>query len=399
MESGTAVSVTPLDGIRVLDLTRLLPGAYATLLLADLGADVIKVEDPRGGDPIRSMAPLAESGSVYHHVLNRNKRSVTLDLRLPAARRVLEALLDGTDVVVESFRPQTARRLRVTAADLRAMHPRMVHCSITGFGQDGPYAERAGHDINYVALAGLLWTDRTSQDAAPRMPRMFLADIGGGAMSAVSGILAALFARERTGRGSAVDISMHEGALSWLSVPAARVLAGRTEGDPADLPITGREACYNVYRTSDGRFIALGALEEKFWTIFCQRVGHPEWIPQQYMGGDEQRRLLQDVTALLASRSRDEWMTMFADVDICLTPVHTVTEALQDPHVAARGVVSRDGDRSHVRPGIRVDSLDGGHEWPPLRAARKVGADTDEVLTAAGLTPSDLERLRADRVI
>ena len=393
----------PLDGITILDLTRLLPGAFATLLLADMGATVIKIEDPRGGDPMRQMPPVADGSGVYHHVLNRGKQSVTLDLRSPDAYALLNMLVAHADVLVESFRPQTARRLRVSA-ELRTAHPRLIHCSITGFGQTGPYAERAGHDINYVALAGLLAVDGHRAGEAPRMPRMFIADIGGGALSAVAGILAALLARERKGTGSAVDVSMHEGALSWLAVPAASALVdGREPG--RETPITGGEACYNVYRTSDDRFVALGALEPKFWARFCTEIDRPDWVPLQYAAPDVQARLIDELATIFRARPRDEWVRRFEPADVCLTAVNSVSEALADPHALARGAVVRDGARRIIRAPFRF-SMHRGKESSPvstdeasLAPAPPLGSHTDEVLGRVGVGPERLRDLRDRGVI
>lgn len=393
----------PLDGVTVLDLTRLLPGAICTLALADLGADVIKIEDPRGGDPLRHMPPVVDGRGVYDRLFNRDKRSVTLDLRAPGAHEVLDALAAKADVLVESFRPKAARRLGLDAVSLRTRHPRLIHCAITGFGQTGPYADRPGHDINFVALAGLLALDRGSPDDPPRMPRMLIADIGGGAMSAVAGILAALFAQARTGRGSTIDISMHEGALAWLAFPAARWLVQGGAFDATDLPITGREACYNVYRAADGRYLALGALEPKFWAAFCTRIGRPEFIPRQYVSGEAQARLLGDVGAIIAARTREEWLRLFADAEACLVPVNTVAEALADPHVAARGaVVSVRGARV-IRSPIRVATDPAlalePPETPAPGEAPALGAHTDLILEQAGFDSVARARLRSDGVI
>ncbi len=239
--------VPPLHGVRVLDLTRLLPGAYATLLLADLGADVIKIEDPRGGDGLRHL-PLNDGVNVYFERLNRNKRSVTLDLRSRDAVTVLDALASHADVLVESFRPSTARRLGVDAATLRARHPRLICASISGFGQDGPYVERAAHDINYQALAGLL--------RPPRLPGPLIGDIGS-AMTAALRIAAALVERTRTGTGCALDISIHDAAFAWSLFPTTDDLA---------------QPRYNLYETADGQWLALGGLEKKFWVGFCERI-------------------------------------------------------------------------------------------------------------------------------
>jgi len=381
----------PLDGVRILDLTRLLPGAWATLQLADLGAEVIKVEDPRGGDHARHMAPLVNGVSAYFQVLNRNKRSITLDLRSPDAARVLDALAAKADVVVDSFRPRTARRLGVDAGTLRARHPRLICASITGFGLTGPYADRAAHDINYEALAGLLThvasastgsrrahPDRpralSPSTGEPEVPSLLVADIGA-AMNASAGILAALFQRERTGMGAVVDVSIHEAALAWTQCPST-----------ADL--RGASACYNIYETADGEWLALGALEPKFWVGFCERIGRTDLAALQQAKGDERARVLREVRDIMRSRTRAEWLARFADVDVCLTPIYTFDEVIADPHVASRGVVSRDAEATYITaPGAEV------------RRAPALGADTDDVLEAAGIDASERDRLRRARVI
>jgi len=328
-----------LDGVRVLDLTRLLPGAYATLLLADLGADVIKVEDPRGGDGMRHL-PLTGGVNVYFERLNRNKRSVTLDLRSPAAAAVLDALAAQSDVLIDSFRPSTARRLGVDAATLRARHPRLICASISGFGQDGPYVERAAHDINYQALAGLL--------RPPRLPGPLVGDIGS-AMTAALRIVAALLERTRTGAGSALDISIHDAAFAWSLFPTTDDLA---------------QPRYNLYETADGQWLALGGLEQKFWTGFCERIGLPTTAT------------VDEVRSVMRSRTRAEWLAVFADADVCLTTVHTPAQVAVDPHVVARGLTATPG-----------------------RKAPALGADTDEMLEGAGIGAADRARLRADGVI
>jgi alpha-methylacyl-CoA racemase len=327
----------PLDSVRVLDLTRLLPGAYATLVLAGLGADVVKIEDPRGGDTMRT---LAGGPSEYFEPLNRGKRSVTLDLRSREAVEVVDALAARADVLVESFRPSTARRLGVDAATLRARHPRLICASISGFGQSGPYAERAAHDINYQALAGLL--------NPPDLPGPLVGDIGS-ALEAALSIVAALFERSRTGVGSVVDVSIHEAALHWSMFPTTRDLA---------------DACYNIYETADGQWLALGALEKKFWTGFCERVGLPVTAT------------VVEVRSMMRTRTRDEWMARFADADVCLTKVHTPDEATVDPHAIVRGALRRE-----------------------TRPAPALGADTEVLLDEAGVDPGRRAALRRAGVI
>jgi alpha-methylacyl-CoA racemase len=332
----------PLDGIRVLDLTRLLPGAYATLLLVDLGAAVIKVEDPRGGDTMRT---LRGGPSRYYAPLNRGKQSVTLDLRSPDAAGVLDALIARADVLVESFRPSTARRLGVDGETLRARHPRLIHASISGFGQSGPYAVLAAHVINDQALAGLL--------RPPALPGPLIGDVGAAHQTALA-IAAALVERSRTGIGRTIDISIHEAARAWAIVPAT-----------ADL----EQACYNVYETADGRWLALGALEAKFWAGFCERLGVPVTATTD------------EIRGRLRTRSRDEWLARFEGTDVCLTAVSTPEEAAHDPHLVAREATA--GSMTSATPA----------------PAPALGADTDAVLEAAGIGPVDRARLRAAGVI
>jgi crotonobetainyl-CoA:carnitine CoA-transferase CaiB-like acyl-CoA transferase len=374
-----------LSGVRVLDLTRLLPGAYATLLLADLGAEVVKVEDPRGGDGMRSLPTSDDGDRPYFALLNRNKRSITLDLRSPDASGVLDALCRHADVVVDSFRPSTARRLGVDAATLRSRHPHLVCASISGFGQSGPYAERAAHDINYQALAGLLFgsgsaaspraateLDRRASTGAPRLPGPLVSDVGAAMHTAIR-ILAALFQRARTGAGAFVDVSIHDAALAWTMFPSTDNLAN---------------ACYNLYETADGRWLALGALEPKFWTGFCERIGRPDLAPLQHADGAERERVLREVRAAMRGRTRDEWLARFADADVCLSTIYTLDEALADPHVVDRGAVSRAGD------GVYLTAPHG-----EVRRAPALGADTDDLLEAAGIDASERARLRAAGVI
>jgi alpha-methylacyl-CoA racemase len=363
----------PLKGIRVVDMSRLLPGAFATLMLAELGADVIKIEDPRGGDPMRRLPPILNGRGIYDHLLNRGKRSVSIDLKNSTHARQLQALVDTADVVVESFRPGTARRLGVSAEQLRARKPRLIHCAITGYGQTGPYAERPGHDLNYVSISGMLAADRPSIVDAGELPRMFIADVGGGAMTAVIAILAALFGRERHGDGDSIDVSMHDACLYWMMLPAARDLIESGEQAAGELPTFGKHASYNVYETRDGRAIALGALEEKFWVAFCEAIERPDLIARHATDETDQAALIQEVRVLFGERTRDEWMTLLTGHDVCATPVNTPKEALADPHVLARGTVRGHSTHRSIRaPFLRA--------LPNLGPPPEVGEHTNEVL-------------------
>jgi crotonobetainyl-CoA:carnitine CoA-transferase CaiB-like acyl-CoA transferase len=341
----------PLHGIRVLDLTRLLPGAYATLLLADLGADVIKIEDPRGGDGMRTLRSHPDGRNPYFEPLNRSKRSVTLDLRKPEAAQVLDALAACADVFIDSFRPSTARRLRVDPDTIRSRHPHLVCATITGFGRQGPDVERAAHDINYQALAGLL--------RPPALPGPLIGDIGA-AMQAAARILAALFQRTRTGLGSVVDISIHEAASEWSMFPTTTDLAS---------------ACYNIFETADRQWLAFGALESKFWKGFCERIDRPDLIPMQHLPEPDRTRVLNEVRDVLRTRSRADWLERFAGHDVCLTAISTPEEAGADSHARATAPVR------------------GG------RAAPALGADTDHLLEEAGVDARARASLRAAGVI
>ena len=362
----------PLAGVRVVDLSRLLPGAFATQMLAELGAEVLKVEDPAGGDPMRHLPPLLDGRGIYDLLLNRGKKSITLDLKSPADAEVLDRLVATADVVVESFRPGTARRLGVDAARLRARYPRLVHCSITGYGQTGPYAERPGHDLNYVALSGLLAADRPNP---MELPRMFIADVGGGAMTSVIGIVAALFGRTRDGNGASLDISMHDAMLYWVMLPAARDLVDGGAEAEGELPTFGAHASYNVYRTADGLLVALGALERKFWVAFCAGIGRPDLATRHATGESDQRKLIKEMRALFATRTRDEWLLLMARHDVCLTPVNSPQEALRDPHVEARGVVQSAAGMRVIRPPFLS-------HIPNLSPPPSVGQHTREVIAA-----------------
>jgi crotonobetainyl-CoA:carnitine CoA-transferase CaiB-like acyl-CoA transferase len=383
------VASQPLDGVRVLDFTRLLPGAYATLLLADLGAEVIKIEDPRGGDPARLMPPSAGGTNAYFELLNRNKRSVTIDLRAEQAGAIVDALASRADVVVESFRPQTARRLRVDAASVRARHPRLIHTSISGFGQSGP--TRAAHDINFEALSGLLTLRQP-----PQVPGLLVGDIAA-AMNAAAGILASLYQRERTGMGASIDVAISDATLMWVMFPAARQLAG--DQGTMDLPVDGSNACYNVYRTADDRYLALGALEPKFWEAFCATIGRSDLTSLQYAEEGNRHRVLEEVQTLMRSRTQAEWLELFDDADVCLTAVRGVVDALADPNATSRGMVARSGDRTYIRSPILVTMRDASPSRVEVTAAPRLGEHTDAALAEAGIDAAARTALRSRGVI
>ncbi len=381
----------PLAGLRVLDLSRLLPGPYATLVLADLGAEVVKLEDPCGGDYLRHLAPLGEAASGAFLALNRNKRSLALDLKASGGAAVLRRLVRSFDVLVESFRPGVLDRLGAGQAALRAENPRLVVCAVSGYGQDGPYRELAGHDINYCAIAGAL-----ALNGPPEAPLPFgvqPADVAGGAWVAVAGILAALHRRAATGEGGVVDVSMTDGVLGMLALPLGQAWARGAPLRRGEELLSGAAACYRTYRTRDGRFVALGALEPKFFARFCAAVGRPELAERQLEDGG--RGPVQELVALFASRTREEWARLGREQDLCLTPVLEGDEPRQDPQLRARGLF---GEVDAPGEGRRVPALatpvrvDGGRVQ--FRPAPELGADTEDVLARAGFTEGEIDDLR-----
>ncbi|BDG01563.1 CaiB/BaiF CoA transferase family protein [Anaeromyxobacter oryzae] len=386
----------PLEGIRVLDLSRLLPGPYATLVLADLGADVVKVEDPGGGDWIRWMPPLAGAQSGAYHALNRNKRSLALDLARPDGRAAFLRLAGRADAIVESFRPGVLDRLGLGYEALRAVNPGLVLCSITGYGQDGPYATRAGHDLDYCAVAGVLAL--CGPPEAPAPPGVQLADVAGGAWPAVTGMLAALVGRAATGRGAHVDVSMTEGALALLAMPLGIAAARGTPLARGRELLSGGAACYGVYETRDRRFVALGALEPKFFAAFCEAAGRPELAERQLEGGGAGPRA--ELEAIFASRTRDEWAAFAAAHDVCLAPVLEGDEPRADPQLAARGAfVEVDTPwEGRAIPGVASPVRIRGVA-APRRPAPRLGEHGAEVLAEAGFGAEEIAALRAGGVL
>jgi crotonobetainyl-CoA:carnitine CoA-transferase CaiB-like acyl-CoA transferase len=324
----------PLTGIRVLDLTRLLPGAYCTLLLADLGADVIKVEEPESGDYMRWTPPLVDGQSALFDVLNRGKRSIALNLKTDHGRDALLRLATTADVLVEGNRPGVMDRLGLGWDALHARNPRLVMCSITGYGQDGPFAQRAGHDLNYMAIAGGLGLNGT-RDGPPIPLSVQVADIGGGGLQSAVAILGALVGVQRGGEGRWIDISMTDGAVGWLSMAFAARAAGEKVAR-GDQRLAGRYPCYRVYECKDGRFYSVGALEPKFWGSLCEAMERPDLIELQY---SEEPSIQSTVEKVFRSRTRDEWEEVLSTLEVCCEPVLDIDEVASHPQVVARGLL------------------------------------------------------------
>lgn len=355
----------PLEGVRVLDLSRLLPGPFCTQLLVDLGADVVKVEDAEGGDYLRWTPPLLDDGtSVLFHCLNRGKKSVSLDLKSEAGKAGLRKLLATADVLVESFRPGVMEKLGFSPASLLAEFPRLVVCSISGYGQRGPLRLRAGHDINYVARAGAYALMK-----APTVLPVQVADLAGGAWPAAMQICAALVGRAKTGQGRVIDVSMKDGVVGLLSMMLARTLVGDDIDGGKDL-LVGAVPCYGVYASKDG-FVSVGSLEPKFWSAFCDAIARPDLRDQSF---DEAARAA--VTTTLAQKTTAEWVAVFSAHDCCVEPVLSTAEALREARVVDVAIESADGPRVYGFANLGVDAPGNAGRAP------KLGEHNDELLGA-----------------
>jgi crotonobetainyl-CoA:carnitine CoA-transferase CaiB-like acyl-CoA transferase len=386
-----------LAGVRVLDVSGLIPGPYASLLLADLGADVIKVES-RLGDLLRQVPPLVAQRSAYFLSLNRNKRSLGLDLKKAAGRDLFLDLARQCDVVIEGFRPGRAERLGIGFEALRRVNPRLVYCSISGFGQTGPDAGRAGHDLTYLARSGILGLTGTA-DGVPVIPPVQLADLTAGTTAALA-ICGALFARERSGEGSYLDISMLESVAAWMSIHLEAHRAGAT-AERGAMPLTGRYPFYSVYRTADGGHVALGALEPLFWRDFCRAVGRPDLAGLQLAQGAERERVFKELAAIFAGRSRQEWVELIRANDLAAEPVADLEEVLADPQLYARGAIlvlvhPEEGELVQVGCPIQGEPA----SPPELRLPPDLGADTRQVLAEIlDLEEETIDNLIAARVV
>jgi crotonobetainyl-CoA:carnitine CoA-transferase CaiB-like acyl-CoA transferase len=393
MARPSAARQKPLAGVRVLDLTRLLPGAVATLHLADLGADVIKIEDTDAGDYSRAMGRVRDGMSDSFRLLNRNKRAMRLDLKQARGRETFLRLAKAADAVVESFRPGVVARLGVDYERVRAVNPRVVYCSISGYGQSGPYAQRAGHDINYVGYAGI--GDQIGTAERPVVPNFQIADLLGGALVPVMGILAALLDARSSGKGRYVDVSMTDAALAHAVFPLLGMLEqGKARARGAGM-LDGGLPCYNVYRTKDDRFMAVGALERKFWVTLCGILGCPELGEKHIVYGADAAPVKERVARTFASRTQSEWTRIFADADCCVSPVLSIDESLQNEQLRARGMISDADGIAQLALPLKLSEF----EFEIGRSAPEVGEHTDEVLREAGYGESDIAALRKEGVI
>ncbi|MBW1903490.1 MAG: CoA transferase [Deltaproteobacteria bacterium] len=389
----------PLEGIKILDCTRLLPYQYCTMMLGDLGAEVLKVEEPREGDYGRWGDGARTYESDAFVMANRNKKSMKLNLKHEKGRGILKKLALEYDVLVESFRPGVMDRLGVGYEDMKKVNPAIIYCSTTGFGQTGPYKMLVGHDVNYLGYAGIL-ACTGEQTGRPVIPGIPIGDMAGGGLVTAMAILAAIVGRERTGKGQHIDVGQADVLTSLNLRNIAEVLARRKGRTARPVDLRGFSICYNSYSTSDNKFVAVGPVEPKFWANFCKTVGKEEWIENHLLPYEEGSKATEELKQLFASKTRDEWEKIFENVDSCITPVLTPDETLENEHFKERGMISTMDDPQRGEtlqigfPAKFSDELNFKRSPAPF-----FGEHTDEVLAGAGFTEAEIEELRDEGVI
>jgi crotonobetainyl-CoA:carnitine CoA-transferase CaiB-like acyl-CoA transferase len=367
--------------MRILDLTRLIPGGVCTLILAEMGADVIKIEDPLDGDYMRWMPPAVNDQGVFFTLYNRNKRSAIINLKHEQGQVVFKHLVLGADAVIEGFRPDVMTRLGCDYPTLKTINPRLVYCSLSGWGAHGPYIHRSGHDVNYTSIAGMNGAMNTPQVMGGQM-----ADVGGAYMAA-AGVVAGLLNVQRTGQGTFVDVSLFESVLPFAAYGWVEAV---TQGVTGPGSLTGGEACYNIYKTRDEKAVSLAALEPKFWANFCNAISRPDLIPN-YLLPDRQKYLRLELAEIFALKSADEWLSQLKDADCCFALVNAPNMLHHDPHVQARGDIGLDVEGAPwLRSPIRMDD-----DPYTLNPAPYYGEHTRAVLLEAGFNDAQIDDLIA----
>jgi crotonobetainyl-CoA:carnitine CoA-transferase CaiB-like acyl-CoA transferase len=389
----------PLEGIRIIDFTRLYPGPFGTQLLGDMGAEVIKVEDKNAPDYIRFFPPKIKDEGAGYLAVNRNKKSFAIDTRSDEGKELFLKLVEKSDVVVEQFRPGIMDKMGLGYETARKRNKKIIYASITGFGQTGPYAQIPGHDMNYMGLAGI--SDVIGpKDGPPVIPGVQVADVAGGGLMSVIGVLAALAARERTGEGQHVDVSMFDGILPFIGMIYANYLAGGGLPERGNTFLSGALVCYNIYQTKDDRYITLGALEYKFWKRVCELIDKPEFIDKQYAEGEERDRIHAELTELFLTKTRDEWLELFRGEESMTDGVFSIDEVENDPHAKARNmIVEMDHPTAGKIKGIGIPLKFSGTPATELVPPPALGQHNTEILALIGIDKEGAEELREKGVV
>ncbi len=380
----------PLKGVRILDFTRLLPGPIATMFLAQQGAEVIKIEDPDSPDYIRSFEPQVNGESVFYLALNSNKKSLAVNYLSDEGRSIIKKLVAQADVLMEQFRPGVMEKFGLGYEDLKSVNPKLIYVSVTGYGSTSSKANHAGHDLNYIAQSGLPFIT----GAQPTLPGFQAADVAGGAYMAMNAVTTALFERERTGRGSFVNVAMTDCVLPLMALPLAAQQLSDSEINTSNFELAGSIANYNIYECSDGKFIALGALEPKFWNAFCEAVNQTDWKNKLLAGKQEMQKLIDATAALFKTKSRNEWLEFLKNTDCCITPVNDLREVWSDRYLNEQELFiehqhARVGNFKTLRHPLQFQSSNFAQRW----SAPDLGEDTTSVLKTAGLSDEEIRKL------
>ncbi|MDI6756010.1 MAG: CaiB/BaiF CoA-transferase family protein [Thermodesulfobacteriota bacterium] len=377
-----------LEGIKVLDLSRLFPGPYCSMILADLGAEVLRIEDRR-----------FEGEGPGMPTVMRNKRHMTLNLKHPRGREIFYRLVKDADVVLEGFRPGVTERLGIDYERMKEINERLIYCSVTGYGQDGPYKDMVGHDINYLSFGGVLGLTG-EPGRKPVIPPIQVADMAAGGMYAALGIMAALIARQKTGKGQYIDISMLDGIVAMLPFLVSLLWGQNITPQKSDTILSGRYPCYQVYETKDGEYISLGALEHRFWVALCQKFKREDYIQHQYAEGEKRQEIFIFLRAIFKSKTREEWMEELKDLDICFGKVLHLDEALHDPQVKQRKMVLEFSDPQKGNMKILASPIKLSATPPDIRLApARFGEHTVDVLKELGYEELEIEGLKREGVI
>ena len=389
----------PLASLKILDFSTLLPGPFASLLLADMGAEVLRIESPTRMDLLRVLPPHDQGVSASHAYLNRNKRSLALDLKQPEALEVIKQLLQDHDIVLEQFRPGVMERLGLGYEALKAINPRLIYVSITGYGQTGPYKDRAGHDINYLALAGLA-SHTGRADSGPLPLGMQVADVAGGSLHGVIGLLAAVIARQQTGQGQHIDVSMTDCVFSLNAMAGAGYLACGEEPGRENQMLNGG-SFYDYYRTRDGRWLSVGSLEPPFMKQLCTALGVEDLAALGLSPKPAQQKALKDALKIeFEKHDYAELCALFAELDACVEPVLSLSEAVRHPQLQARQLVAqvpRADGTTQAQMACPLKFSEGLPE--PRHIGAALGAHTDEVLGELGFSVQRIEELRRAKVV
>lgn len=390
--------MTALKSINILDLTRLLPGGYCTQLLGDMGADVIKIEQPGIGDYIRWIPPYMKKESGLFLAINRNKKSMTLNLKTTQGQKIFYRLVESADVIIEGYRPGVVKKLGVDYKTVKAFNPKVIYCSLSGYGQDGPYQDWVGHDINYIGIGGILGITGATHE--PVIPGVQIADLAGGGMLATIAILVALFTRERIGVGQYIDVAMLDGIVSWLSIHAGKYFIDQEIPIRGDMPLSGGAASYNIYETKDGKLISLGILEKQFWKNLCRVVGREDLEGAPYFELSHREELKDILQAIFRTKNQAEWIRLLNSADVPCGPVNTIDEVFKDPQVLHRNMICEmdhptEGHIKQLGIPIKFSESPGQLRLPPPQ----LGEHSTEILRSLGYTTAEIQTFRTEGVI